>query len=305
MATLNNVELFRTGTHTDSAGNTRTWSMDDLKKIVSQYDPTKEEVPAVLGHPKDTAPAYGWLKRIWIEGERLLGDFHQVADEFVKAIKDGRFKKRSISLDRHFRLQHVGFLGAALPGVTGLKDIEFSASAEFESYEFTTNEGGKPKEDGMDELTKALAKIKELETALGEATKTIEELKGEGKEAEYKKQIDAANTKAKEAVDALNEYKKKAADTDLENRVDALIKDGKLLPADKADTLAFAKSMDGEEATMDFSKEDGSTEKVSPRERYLRKLEATEANPILNEFAKNGGGSGDDGVDTSEVTSKI
>jgi len=305
MATLKNVELFRTGTHTDSEGRSREWTLDDLKKIVSRYNPANEEAPAVIGHPKQTAPAYGWLEQVKLVGNRILGDFYQVADEFIAALKAGRFKKRSISLDRELRIQHVGFLGAALPGVTGLKDIEFSASAEFESYEFTTNEGSKPKEDDMDELTKALAKIKELETALDTANAEIKKLKDDGLEADYKKQIDAANTKAKEAIDALNEYKKKAADSDLESRVDALIKDGKLLPADKNDTLAFAKSMDGEEATMDFSKDDGTAEKVSPRERYLRRLEAAEANPMLNEFAKSGGGSGDDGIDTSEVTNKI
>lgn len=278
MATLKNVELFRTGTHTDSSGHTRTWTLDDLKKIVSLYDPSKEEAPAVLGHPKDTAPAYGWLKQIWIEGERLLGDFYQVAEEFVRALKEGRFKKRSISLDRNFHLQHVGFLGAALPGVTGLKDIEFSADAETDTYEFTaTNEGGTPKEEGMN-LEQALAEIERLKAEL-------QKLKDGDQQAEFKKKLDEANSKAKEATEALANFKKEQADKDLEVRIGKLIDTGKLLPADKGDTLAFAKAMDDGSATMNFSKEGGETEKVSPREAYLRKLESRSINGLLSEFA--------------------
>ncbi|GKT14002.1 hypothetical protein ADUPG1_004012, partial [Aduncisulcus paluster] len=128
----------------------------------------------------------------------------------------------------------------------------------------------------------------------------IKRLNDEGRDAEAAAKIKelegklkAAEEEASKAKNELSEYKKRTADKDLEARVDALVESGKLLPADKDDTLAFAKSMDGEGATMDFSKEDGSTEKVSPRERYLRKLEGAEANSMLNEFAKNGGGSGD------------
>lgn len=304
MGTMRNVEIFCTGTHTDSKGNTRSWTRADLQKIVDSYDPVKLEAPAVIGHPKETAPAYGWVSRVWLQGDILMADFGQVPPEFIKAVEEGRYKKRSISVDRHFRLQHVGFLGAVLPAVEGLKDIEFSAEAGMETYEFTTNEGAKPKEDDMT-IEEALKKIDELKAALEASEAKVKEAEGKDREAEYKKQIDTANAKAKEAVDALNEYKKKAADSDLESRVDALIKNGKLLPADKNDTLAFARSMDGEGATMDFSREDGSTEKVSPRERYLRKLEAAEVNPMLSEFAKNGGSAADDGIDTGEVTSKI
>lgn len=305
MATLNNVEIFRSGTHTDSAGRTRTWTLDDLKKIVSQYDPANEEVPAVIGHPKETAPAYGWLKRIWLKGESIIGDFHQVADELVAAIKAGRYKKRSVSLDRDMRLQHVGFLGAALPGVSGLKDIEFSAEAEMDTYEFTsTSEGITPEEDYMD-LATALAEIEKLKDALKVSTDEVKALKDEGKDNDFAAKIKAAEDKAKVATDALAAFNKKQAEDKLTSRVDALVKDGKVLPADKDKELNFAKAMSDGEATMDFSKGDGQTEKVSPQEAYLRNLEARDPNELLNEFAQNGGGSNETVIDTSEITSKI
>ena len=51
-------------------------------------------------------------------------------------VKSGAFKKRSISISPDFKLNHVGFLGAAAPAVKGLKDVEFSEEQEFSNFEF-------------------------------------------------------------------------------------------------------------------------------------------------------------------------
>ena len=281
MATLNNVELFVIGTHTDSDGRTRTWKLEDLHKIVSQYDPAKQEAPAVIGHPKETAPAYGWVSRLWVDDGTLKGNFDQVAPEFETALKEGRYKKRSISVDKQFNLQHVAFLGAALPAVEGLKDIEFSAGAEFETYEFTANEGIEPEEDDTMDLKEALAEIERLK---GE----IKKLKDEGRDAEAAAKLKEAEERAKAAENELSEFKASQADKNLESRIGNLVESGRLLPADKDEVMAFAKAMDDGTATMNFSKKDGSSEQVSPREAYLRKLEAAEPNNLTEEFAKDG-----------------
>ena len=59
----------------------------------------------------------------------------QVVPEFTEALKNGLYKKRSISLDKDGKLRHVGFLGAAAPAVKGLADIQFNAD-ETDSIEF-------------------------------------------------------------------------------------------------------------------------------------------------------------------------
>ena len=59
----------------------------------------------------------------------------QVVPEFTEALKNGLYKKRSISLDKEGKLRHVGFLGAAAPAVKGLADIQFNAE-ETDSIEF-------------------------------------------------------------------------------------------------------------------------------------------------------------------------
>lgn len=295
MGTLKNVELFRTGTQTDSKGRTRTWTLDELKKIACQYNPNRQEAPAVIGHPKETAPAYGWVSKVWVEGDTLKGNFAQVPPEFEKALREGRYKKRSISVDKQFRLQHVGFLGAALPAVDGLKDIEFSASAELETYEFTTNEGGKPEEDKMD-LEQALAEIERLK-------KEITKLKDDDKDKEAADKLKAAEDEAREARKELADFKQAQADKDLEGRINALIKEDKLLPGDKEKTLNFARAMADESATMDFSK-DGQSEKVTPREAYLRDLESRPAMGMLNEFAVRAE-EGDSNFSQSQVDSAV
>ena len=303
MATLKNVDLFRTGTHTDSAGRTRNWSKDDLLKISNQYNPATQEAPAVIGHPKQTAPAYGWVKKVWVDGEFLKADFEQVAPEFETALKEGRYKKRSISVNKNFELQHVAFLGSAAPAVSGLKDIEFSASADFETYEFTTNEGARPEEDDMD-LAAALAEIEKLKGELKAATDEIKKIKDNDEKSDYAAKLKVAEDKAKEAADSLAQFYKEQADAQLEARLDKLVADDKLLPGEKEKTLNFARSMADEEATMDFS-QDGKSEKVTPREAYLLDLESQPVNGLLSEFAVNGSGYREKVVDTNDITSKL
>lgn len=130
------IEVFRAGTHTDSAGRQRTWTEEDLQKIAESYDPEYHEAPVVVGHPKDNAPAYGWVESLKVEGGKLLAKFKQVAEEFADAVKAGRFKKRSISLYPNMTLRHVGFLGAQPPAVKGLADIKFEGGEDAVVIEF-------------------------------------------------------------------------------------------------------------------------------------------------------------------------
>ncbi len=129
-------EIFRTGEHTDSGGNKRNWSEADLDKIAESYDPAKHEAPIVIGHPESNSPAYGWIDKLRRSGEALLALPRSVVPEFTEAVKNGLFKKRSVSLYPDGTLRHVGFLGAAIPAVKGLADIAFESAGETIQYEF-------------------------------------------------------------------------------------------------------------------------------------------------------------------------
>lgn len=121
------IAVFRTGKHTDSAGNERDWNTGDLDEIVSQYNPAEHEAPVVIGHPAENAPAYGWVEALKREGETLYARFKQLVPEFVDMVKRGLFKKRSIALYPDLTLRHIGFLGAMPPAVKGLADVGFKA----------------------------------------------------------------------------------------------------------------------------------------------------------------------------------
>lgn len=118
--------IFKTGKHTDSAGNTREWTEADLDVIVAKYDPQKHEAPIVIGHPASNAPAFGWIEKLKRVGDTLYAYPKQLAQEFVEMVNKGLFKKRSISLYPDGTLRHVGFLGAQPPAVKGLPDVQFA-----------------------------------------------------------------------------------------------------------------------------------------------------------------------------------
>ena len=117
-------EIFKVGTHTSSAGDTREWTLEDLEKIASLYDPANHEAPIVIGHPEHDSPAYGWIEALKVEGERLLAKPKQLIEDFKEWVRAGRYKKVSMALYPDFTLRHVGFLGAVPPAVKGLARFE-------------------------------------------------------------------------------------------------------------------------------------------------------------------------------------
>jgi hypothetical protein len=128
------IEVFKSGTWTDSSGNARIWTEEDLERIVQQYNSQKEhEAPIVIGHPKDNAPAYGWVERLEKRGQSIWAKIKPTVQEFVDWVKQGLYKKVSISLYPDLLLRHIGFLGAMPPAVKGLQVPEFS-DAEYSEY---------------------------------------------------------------------------------------------------------------------------------------------------------------------------
>lgn len=124
------IEVFKAGTHTDSAGNVRDWTTDDIDTMVALYnnqpDDTKHEAPVVIGHPEDDSPAYGWVAELKRDGDILLARLKDLAPEFVEWVQKGLYKKRSISVYSDLLLKHVGFLGGVPPAVKGLADPQFN-----------------------------------------------------------------------------------------------------------------------------------------------------------------------------------
>lgn len=133
------VEIFMGGPQTDNLG--RAHDGDALvAQAVETWDPTFHEPPAVVGHPGDDAPAYGWVSAVKAgeaDGKKvLLAKFRDVEPQFADLVAQGRYPKRSASFYPDGRLRHVGFLGAAPPAVKGLKNIQFTAGEDAIAFEF-------------------------------------------------------------------------------------------------------------------------------------------------------------------------
>lgn len=159
-------EIFKTGEHTDSNGNKRVWTFDDLHTIEWNFKNINSDVPICCGHPKTNSPAYGWVEDMKVAGNSLYASFKNVQEEFKTAVQKGLFKTRSISLTKDLVPRHIAFLGGQSPAVKGLEqfcfeaeDTDITISHEFEEGENVETE--------------------ELKQQLGEKDKKIAELEQE------------------------------------------------------------------------------------------------------------------------------
>lgn len=125
------IKIFKVGTHKDSRGRERTWTAADLDRMVQAYNPADHEAPVVIGSPKDTDPAYGWVESLKRVGDHLMAKFKQVVPEFASMFEQGAFTKRSIWITPNGTLGHVGFHGAAAPTLKGLSAFEFEEGEEY------------------------------------------------------------------------------------------------------------------------------------------------------------------------------
>lgn len=139
------IEVFRAGTFQPMQGDPITFSADDLRAIASNYD-AAAPAPVVVGHPKTDDPAYGWAAGFSVDGDRLVADIGEIEPSFADAVKDGRYKKISLSLftpdatnnpkPGHWYPKHIGFLGAAAPAVPGLRTVAFASDEGAVTFEF-------------------------------------------------------------------------------------------------------------------------------------------------------------------------
>lgn len=132
------IEIFRAGSHTDSAGKSADWTTADLDEMVSNHSQANA-APIVIGHPKTNDPAHGWVESLKRNGDVLLAKFHRINPEFKAAVEAGSYLNRSIRILKEaggLRLGHVGFLGAQLPAVGGLKPIDLNAADNTEFFDF-------------------------------------------------------------------------------------------------------------------------------------------------------------------------
>ena len=304
------IEIARTGTFEDSAGRLRTFTAGDLDAIARSYDPARRDAPLTFGHPQtDKAPAYGWVEKLKSEGGRLYANFSQVPEQVRDLVAKGHYRHVSMSLMPDLvTLRHVALLGAEQPAIDGLAAVEFADGGDAITVDFAAARG-----EG-DTMT-----VEELQRQIGQLQGQLEALRAEN--ASLKKQADSHKQEKDKAEAAKTEAEQKAekASADFaafrgkiegerrEARVAALVKAGKVKPAEKAGVLDFAARLATQAGTVDFAAPDGRTEKLSMEERYFRDLEARSADERGAEFSAppaHAGGQSDN-FNPAELTAKL
>lgn len=238
------IEIMSTGTWISQEGKKITFTAGDLDNIAENFKPSEFEPPATVGHPdKSSAPAFGWVKELKRDGEKLLAKFEFVP-EFMELLKKGVYRNRSVGLIGR-TLNHVAFLGGKMPAITGLKSITFESHEEIESLTFESQESEMKEfyEKRIKELETQLAQFSgaEKDARLAEISKLKGELANfqalETENANLKKELDEEKTKKKNLE---TEQKK----NEIKTFCEGLVKADRLTKAaaDKAEKVLLAVS---------------------------------------------------------------
>jgi hypothetical protein len=175
------IEVFKSGTHSDSKGRNLHYSDKAIDEIVNCYNSKISQdisfiAPIVKGHPQDDAPAYGWVEYLVKKGKTILAKIKNIDPDFAQELKTGKYKKVSVALYPDNMLKHIGFLGAVSPAVKGLKPVEYSEDNEQNNtlnIDFDYDSYSEPNNDSeiIEKKVKALEdKIKYYEQVLQEMT---------------------------------------------------------------------------------------------------------------------------------------
>jgi hypothetical protein len=294
------TKIGRTGLHTAMSGQQVQLTEADFDKVVATYNPKDHEAPLVLGHPVNNGPAFGWVDSLKREGEYLLAQFAQVPDSLKKAVDNGHYKKVSMSLYPDGTLRHVGLLGATPPAIKGLGDINLGSGEDTTEIHFDFSETpGQPAPNQPD--------IPGTENTMGDK-ELIEKLKADNARLE-KEKADADKSaadanKAKEAAEkSFAEAQAAKAKEARTAKVDALIKDGKVLPAEKDRILAFAERLGGKPGDeICFSEGEG---KKAVEDHFFNWLEGRQAHGLFDFSSPDQKPGGEESINTSGLAAKF
>jgi hypothetical protein len=261
---LNNVEIFGVGTWTGSRKVSVTEAMlDEMVANFSAINQVPGYTPIVkLGHEDAQkyfgqhkgAPNLGFISKLWRDGKKLLADFSNVPDALLELI--GKRRYNSVSIEMYPKVEHdgktftnvltaVALLGAELPAVKGLKELAASLFADV--FEIEGERLVLSQENAMTftkEQTDALvaaavaAAVKQCEDTFA-AERTVLVAAKDAAEASAKD----ANERALQAFAAVAAAEEKAFVEEAKSLVDNAIKEGKMVPAQKASALAFLFNM--------------------------------------------------------------
>lgn len=308
MGQENWVEIFRAGNYPPIGNFTR----ERVDRIASRYDPKVHEAPVVIGHPKYDKPARAWVRGLKREGDVLLANYRDVAEDFSGWVKTGAYKKRSAKFYRlpngEFYLRHVGYLGGFPPGIKGLADPEFAEAADeadespvlFPDAQFA--ESGEPVEL---EFAGLLDQEMTTESAPSGNTNTTEELSmTEDEIKQMQEELKQARAESEQKSAKIGELEAQFAEEtgrlkaesqrrEIEARLDKLQSTGKVTPGMRQKGLA--EFLSGQNATVECQFAEGDEGRLTPLEFAFQLLESAKPHNVMGDVytsanAAGGGG---------------
>lgn len=264
---IKRLEIFAAGTWAPSNASKMTVteaSLDEMVQHFQELQGSNVVKPHLkLGHTdaqkwfgQDVGiPTLGWVDRVWREGSKLFADISNVPEALLDLIRQKRFHNVSVEVFTPGQVEFNGkklghvlsaiaILGTEMPAVKDLAGLaaalfatQFASSVAEKPTTFTSerNETAMFTQDQVDSLiAAAVSKVTAELTAKfsADASAQTTEL------AVVKARAEAAEAAiAKQATDF--------AQAQAVSAIDAAIKDGKLLPAQKDMALAFMTSIPG------------------------------------------------------------
>ncbi|WP_022852033.1 hypothetical protein [Limisalsivibrio acetivorans] len=181
------LEIAKTGSYGDTV-----ITPEILGEIAASF---AGDVPVTAGHElADSMPALGWVKRIWVEGDTLLGEV-ELTGEMQKAFDGGEYRRWSIGARKRedgYYLHHLAFLGSVPPMIKDLEVIEMGDTEDFITIPVEP-EGGVL--TNLEELRRLREEVREIK---------IEQMRraGEGKIPAFR--LETAVSFARESSEAVN-----------------------------------------------------------------------------------------------------
>jgi len=246
------IEVFRADTRAS-----RGITAERLASVVA-FDCDANPVGCVIGHPKSDSPAEGRIAGFRLDGNSLFAQLKGVSQKIVDGIKDNSILNRSMAFFHEddeanptpgkLAPRHLGFLGAAAPGIPGMPSLAkaFAFAAEDEAGDNLLVEAA-PAPAWIEEPTPTaiIFTAKEPTMSLPDPnapkTKTADELAFEARQDAFNKRVRAQFEAANNAA------------------VDQLVRETKVLPAE-ADALKLAfNALDPEAEELTFGAGDKET----------------------------------------------
>lgn len=242
------VEIFAVG-----MWNGMDFTVEDLKSMAAAFHAfgDNHQVPLKMGHNDeqpftDGQPALGWVTDVWVDGTTLMSKFTDIPEVVDKAMEQKLYRNVSVELDLGVEykgsyypwvLSGVALLGADIPAVNTLADLQAYMGRELTSKSraaFTAIEGNKQSHS-----------FNRSQNMSGENQETIDSLKAQvaalkvemAKMAEenvnLQRKLDDNSAKFKVVQAAEETRKLNETRSELENKLEGMVKEHKLTPASR------------------------------------------------------------------------